>query len=1659
VKRPVLFLHLALCCALPLTAEEPLPLEEEAPEAIFQTELGSADVDFFLTGSWTASLTSSFGWIFGLESGPAPGAVPGLESEGHFVFNQIPDLTFSIWLEERYFLETSVTSGSFDDFFRENSFRMGYQGGEHEFLDHLIISNRDIGISPYPYLEVPGTGDSSLGAEALLGSGEARHELLLRSDNNEAGEAVYIGSNLVSEQELPLSGYIRGRFFKLPDANVEELVLYIEDPYGDVSGSDALSAGGRVYRYRRADLEDAFLDAGGGLVTLKQAAEGRVVVYYRKGAAEIGDASLGVDALCGTAAGELDPAGLPVDFGWGVTYLGQDMADRQVDIEGKTALRLYMPGEFSPFEILASYALAEAMPEDLSRLRVTLIPAGNPDGAAPSHVIRFRLLPDADYVSAYLDGDLRGNFRNLYPFLDDGDTEIFDPENLLYGPDRDPDPGYLRYALLISTLTPVEAYRLGADLVPGSVRVLRNGSEETRFEMDYDSGTLTFLTYIHPDDRLEIRFRRRQSLLNNTDLVFAWGNYLPLGDTLSLELATGLRWNILPGGYTEEAYSRTGTLIASSALSGENEKLSFRAAGAVTYSNPDTTGIMRMAGMEGRGFGVGLSEDTAYPAAEPVDAAMLAGVNRGKLLYKDYRDYGLLGITLMPYDNKYWSPPADQVFAYETGSKIGPYLAAGSHEGRDEGQCLVLDFDLAAGEYAGTQIPVSAGQGPADLSGLEAIIVSYRSIEVESPDNDLELYLQIGEVGEDLDGDGLLDEEPSASSAGFKFNYAGSSYLLVGGGPKNQGNNRRDTEDVDGSGQLDAEDPSVPAENIYTAPALSVSAGNDVWKVASFSLTGAGSRLKRARALRLLVADGGGSGSKGRILIDGLRLAGSGFWGNEEAFQLIAGSLEIREIQERAALDPPPRELAKVFKQVEEVFHPLGERQEVLEIAWTNAPAAPEDRTIRGLTGAASGGIDYRKINLYYRLPQISSLPLPPDDKIEFALLDTEGRGVRWGFSAQEQDAWALLAVDLDRKKVLLDGAEPAGAWASADPGRGSLSVLKIILPDGSDGVLYLDELHLTEPRGELGGAFTLDADLTLPGTLVSLGGHALLHDLKLAEKADFRSRGFAGLYGEPAQATALSSYTEADVGVSVADLRVDLLLAADRSGSGWREPSLSGGHRILLPTVPFPLQFSDAYSLRETAGGRGLYRANTLGLSVPAAGTVALDTEASSRDDLLTQAWGLDLRATGLDPVLTSASLSLKESRSGYAQAEKGYFSSWIEDYRLLLPWRSGEPLERKTGLDVSLEVATRPLGFDLSATAASWSFDFLGDLDRRSQENDLEMRIGFPWHRQRAGEAHRFTLTPGYRRSLSVTDGESGPGSFLADGRVAFQRLAAQDYFFTRVPFAELYDARTEDLFLAATSETEKAVYSGEGTLSLSRSFSSRLHDLWLPSFLELAAGKVFLKEGGTSDFYNTYSLDMRANALNLFGEYGAYPLFPYYRTDSYSASLKVILDVDHALLRQGEGYHEWLRQAEILLEHFLSLEGATGNSLTIDNRFSWQLAEPRTNPRDAYSNSLGLLYMWTRTPGRTLELRFLKAGSEPFWSHLESLEYVFRREEKVLSFHPHNLIARHESSLVFPEQGYLKAALSVGLDQERLTSGYAGGSLWRLGFRGGIEAQIAF
>lgn len=374
---------LALIAAASAYAQTISLPQPEAPTTIFSTKLGSADVDLSLLGSWNSSLTFTTGLLF------APGvpvqlldAFPGLAPG--FIFTQSPDLTISLLLMKKYFLNVSVLSGV-----QNNTIRMGYRGDSDEVLRSLVIGNSGITLPPTPFLEIPSQPTSSIGASAELVSGSSTNDLLLRWDSTATKHKTFVGKNELIEQHVGLETYTKGRYFFLPDTGIDQgsLVVYLEDPNGTVAGTYTVG-GAPAGTYRLATLNDVVTDTTNGLVSLKNAVRGRVVVYYTKGT-PVGVTTVTNAIPRDPLTGNVTSATIasPMPFSWGQTYKSLTVTfgdTREISLPGVgNGLLLWQPGDDTPFEIDNSYAFANTPPggpvKDCIPVRGNGGKGGNPD--------------------------------------------------------------------------------------------------------------------------------------------------------------------------------------------------------------------------------------------------------------------------------------------------------------------------------------------------------------------------------------------------------------------------------------------------------------------------------------------------------------------------------------------------------------------------------------------------------------------------------------------------------------------------------------------------------------------------------------------------------------------------------------------------------------------------------------------------------------------------------------------------------------------------------------------------------------------------------------------------------------------------------------------------------------------------------------------------------------------------------------------------------------------------------------------------------------------------------------------------------------------------------------------------------------------------------
>ncbi|MGA2976384.1 MAG: hypothetical protein ABSF77_13825 [Spirochaetia bacterium] len=1603
----------------------------EAPTTIFSSKLGSVDVDLDLLGSWTAGVSFGTGLLF----------VPGLNVQlldsfpsidNGFIFSQTPDITVSLELLKRFYMNASII-GSFSD----NSLQLGYKGAQGEALQSVVLGTADVTIAPSPLLQIPGQPLGSLGVTAQLASGSTTNDFLLRWDATKSKQKTFVGANELVVQEIGINEYIRGTYFFLPDVGLDKdsLQVLLEDPSGTyISGA---ADGSR--KYRKATYDDVVLDSTLGLVSLSNPIKGRVLVYYTKGGSPVGatsGASLPKEGDLGAPYGSTRDPTQSQPFSWSVPaqYLGLDMTHRRVTIPGiGDCLLLWEPGDNSPFEIDNSYPFTSTPPSDASNISYSFN-VKDVSASLPTGMI-FQSDPPNKRFMFLKNMSMRATFGNFYPFSD--------PNGLLYGPNRDSLSGSLDFDIIVQTLNPVSDYTLEQNIVPGSVQVTVNGVAETRFEVEPISGKLTMLMNILPTDRIVVTYRTTEQGITGGDILLAWKDQIPLADWALLSLSAGVRWNADPWSYSQEPYEKSGTAIAAVGLEGKTDTLAYSVQAGVSYTNPDTSGILRLFGMEGASIALDLSEDNAYPASAP-DASEIAGLtltqlNRGKLWYSDYHSYGALGsVTLLPFET---SPPPPQM-PYANGYRMGPFNVLGSN-GNLNAQNIVMEYSLdqTGTSWVGTQIPISSGSD-FDLSTARSVTIRYR---VPSQTGGASLYLQIGSISEDLDGSGMLKAESSSADAGFPFvDQAHSGIVLkVGAGPKLQGNGKLDTEDRNANSILDLEDANriVTLLDAQGNP-IQLSAGSE-WQTVTFTLTDdERQKLLQTRGIRLIIAATGITSAdevSGTLIIDSLSIEGSPFW----PIPTVATDrpdISVRQVAEDLSSNDPgaASRMDVKYPTTYALFHPNSETNEVLEILWGKSVSY---FSVKGYSSQGTGGIQYQTIVSYVRSTTAGTTS-------KFSLIDATGAGIKWSVTAPDT-AWHEVRVS--SKAVTIDGVS-AGSPTQFDASYGSLSFLQIDVPASSShpGALYVDEVYGTDPAGAAGVALVGTFSAAFPGTLLSAGKVPLLSNAALREDVSLSSAGFSSLYGTPLPCEDLSSRTHAEADLLFTRSSVDLTLQ-DVGGT----ISVAGGHKIILPTLSSPLTLTDAFFVTGTGG---FSREDSLALRAGPFLSLSLDTSANADADetentgLLTQSWQAGLSLSPFSPLAITSTLSLSQTVADYTLQQEWYGARWLREAGLVLPWEEGADVTRKEQLGITAGIPAAPVGFSIQAEASADGSDY--STTGFTQENDLTLSLALLMKLGQSDSSD--SLSVSYNRDLSLTTAPVAGPRFEAETDELARVLLGQTYILQAIPIAEVFEDNSgtvlQDWESASLGTYTQGTYSPYLDVALQRSYGARLLDLIIPSSIELAIGQDFMKTQELSQTVAYIRLKTTTRAVNLFGALGVYPFLPWVRTDEYSLSLSASVEGDPSVVPVSPVL------ATLSVEAYATFTGKGDNVLTLLETLKRdQTTATLGSPSTILSNDMQALLDWKVFPPGGVQLPYIAAevGKTAHWENRESAEITIGYQDAG-SFHPFTLVLGHATSLVYEKYGTIKASFNLGADMENTG---ASGMVWRLAVRAALEAKLSF
>ncbi len=1614
--------------------------QPEAPTTVFSSTIGSADVNLSLQGSWNASVSFTTGLLFApglpvqlLDS--FPGLAPG------FVFTQSPDLTISLLLMRKYFLDVSVLSGA-----QGNTIRMGYKGDPDEVLRSLVIGNSGITLPPSPFLQIPAQPTSSLGASAELVTGSSTNDLLLRWDSTAVKHKSFVGKNELIEQHVGVETYMKGRYFFLPDTNIDpgSLVVYLEDQYGTVTGSDN-------GKYRLATLTDVTVDTTNGLVSLKNAVKGRVLVYYTVGGTAVGANTIGNAGMPRNTNGTFNFM-TPLQFFWGQTDPSSTTSPqqtfsltREITLAGVgTALLLWQPGDNSPFEIDNSYAFSSTPPTDPSKIAYQL--EATAAGAAVPTGFVFRTVPGENRFQVQLDASQR-NFQDFYPFIN------MDPSGLLYGPNRDSLAGEFSFDIYVQFVSPISSFSLEQNIEPGSVQVTINGITETRFQVDAVSGTLTFQIPIQATDRIDVTYRIAQQGLSGGDILLAWEDTITLSPDLNLVLSAGIRWNADPWSFTQEAYTKSGTIIGAVGLNGKGKNYSWMAQGAVSFTDPDTTGILRLFGMEGHAIDLDLSEDLVYPASAPNGASYFSPVaalntltqgNRGFLYYTDFRQYGALGSSsLEPID---W-PDAPAHLAYADGSRMGPFNVLGSSQGDTANSSLVFQFELDTNlQWVGAQLPISPGTD-VDLSSARAVTIRMEGYQIAG--GSVDVYLQIGSISEDLDGSGILKAELSTADPGFTFTDQahGNIGLRVGAGPKLQGNGKLDSEDRNANGILDREDPNrivtIGPTGDETASALILPTGTSGWVTVTVALSDQDrAKLLQAREVRIIIKpDGATPSATGYVLIDSISIQATPFWA--QAASADRNNISVQEIQEQFAPQPPSgATLESRFSDRMKQFHPNGEEQDILQVQWgTLTNTTPPELTIKGFTTQGTGGINYQTVVAYIRTTTASGV------SYDFTLTDSGGLGVEWTLSDTDfaGDEWHELRVSRLDNTVKIDGGS-VGAPKRFDSSTGDITQLKISVSGPTSGFppaagfLFIDEVYFTDPQGSIGAAFTGSLAMQFPGAVLTAGGTPVISNVTIQQDLTLMSAGFSSLYGVPSPAEDLYSRTEVGADVLVARVQADVKV---RETAG--NLAVFGGHKVTVPAVIIPLTVMDAFALD---GAGGFSREDRVDLGPVIATSASADAQAAldPTTGLLTQTWLGHLSIAPPIPASLSTDLELSQSLSGYDLGSEFYWNQWAQTLSLLAPYEGGLDYGRLEKLSARLSVPASPVGLDLQAStqAQGSNYPLPETPGPYTQENDLQLSGALLFNLGPGGS----TLSVGYKRLLSViTNPLPGP-RFTGEANELVNVLSQQGYLLTSLPFVELFSDNSGAILpiWQAYGAGTQATYNPAFTVGVKRNYGSRLSDLFVPSSADLSIGQMLRLSSSISqtDIYITAQTSSRA--INLFGKLGSMPSLPMFTTDEYGINLSASVAGNSS---------ESLRFSEATAVVSASLTGEKETGFTFADSFKWD--QNQTTLQVSFTNSIQTYLDWSVYPDGGIDVPYVSAalGKNAHIAHRESASFTVNYIEDQ-DYHPGTFLVGHATSLVFPSHGSVKGSVNVGADTE---TALTGGLIWRLAVGFGIEAKLTF
>ncbi|MDR1058412.1 MAG: hypothetical protein LBL43_02585 [Treponema sp.] len=1545
-------------------------IEDEASSELVSLNLGNSEVSLLISGFWKGSFSVNWGLNF-----TPLGTTFGAGNDPLVLFTQETDLTLSLWVRERWFLE----AGFLDDY-ALNTYRGGYQGMGSEPIQYLGVGNTGLDFPRFPYLDLGGDSPSSFGAYGRFGTGDFTFHTLVRYDGAAREERTFVGNRERTYSYGDLAYPLRGVSFVLPDEGLDTIPeVFLEDETGGIR--DSL---GR--RWRRAGTSEYSASGRYGLVELSSPPEGMVAVAYSKrGSRKPWESSLGNydDPLSGSGdflaqvkdwfggkdlkawpqSGDSSGAGRPATGRPGAASFPQ---------LGVEALVVYERGTFSPFERRNRYR----SPTN-SAVSASLVQLSTGESVSGYETLPLEDIQVSTNLPLYVpDSQSAGSQRGVYELIrgrnsitrrDPVERWPLAPENGdLYLPGVKEFTGDL--GLRFTNYGGAGAFSIGTDVVPGSVEVFRGGIQDPGFSFNAQSGAVSLENPPGISEIIRITYLKRSDETRLGSLAAGLGAVYESGGPFSAKLGLGLRWNIKAESFSEEGASSPGTVGLGAEARWDTENLKTSLTFGLGFEQPDTTGLYRVTGMEGNEITLSLPGSSFLseipglppPASHPV--SLYRRENRADLKYRNYLNSTALGTTLMGVS---WNAPL-------VSGRSGPYPAMdGGFTGGTQVQVLIAEFDFTQEKsWTGFQTPL--GQEGELLERAEEIEIPLGLYDISNNLNNILILVQFGNMTEENGG------------------YEENGSLII-------------------EKQIfpNPPDPNVRLDRI-----------DDSHYLASLRLSDEERRrLRDARFMRVLVTGNGGAVS-GKIGIAPPIVKGTGWR------PLIVEGGTVKTAEERPAagvravetFDTASPSLSETYGDLIRRLHQdTGARQtqRILEISWDD-PAAKEalgadTRTapiplsryrrlaffVRGPESGDQGKLDGGRLRFVIgRGP--SSLNRGGETALEvFIPLRTNGAGTfspgKWsGVEVHYREGDQRILVDgtavpgssvVYRAGVMSDsggryavsGTEEAGKSAWIGVFLEGVPVLPVT------GRFALDEILLEDssPAYRINGG--VQSEWRRPGTLAEINGRDLVSDLVLSGAVE------TGAEGDPFSGDgdgyfAVNGRTAGEITMLGVRVSGNFSLSANNGGDyAW-----TGGHGLSRSWGPFSAGETFALAPDDETMN---HRVN-LALSGPFRSS--LSGELLLQDEKFKRQWraGVGANLAKRIPLDLSLEAGAVWTENTSQSPGENYGESWAESWIDLVPDAGYGASRRDTDLVFTASLGTSPLGMVFSLRGGTG----FSRTNRATQSSTLA-RLEFPY----APGVYRmvFRGEREFRRDLyyegqSFKDDASQYGKSLEDSLPLWYSIPFYSLF-SRDQEKRMADSAASSLSQGYSQFTDKFEYS----LDLPERFDR--YAFILPRRVGFNIGRVLEQRLETPLDTLNLGASLSFSSLNVFGAFGAVPLFKFYQGDELAHSLEASVALprgEEASFRfqavQNLGFYGF-REEELRLDNSLTLTtpgGSKRGGNWLENlNLEWTTPSPKS--------VLGLLYGKVMDRIRTQSSWLTLAGiAESEYEQLRKLtmEFIF-------------------------------------------------------------------